>query len=565
MALLGGSISMLHAQSGTTDTTYSRQISVERDFNPTLQDANKINTLPSLYEPTVKKSNSPLAAWITSGSPKFMELANTNAGNFGTNIEHDKNRGYAGLRLGTHGTIEGEAGYQAIANETTKLDFFGTYNASSAKPKRIDYLWDNEAKAKFSDAFFKACFQRKFEPLTLFLSTSYQNQGFNYYGANYDLNPGGAFEYNKKQTAGIFHLGAGVQSKEETIMRYMAHVTYDNFGLKYGLNTEDKGPKANLLKADLNLDTDFGVDRTIGIRIHFLNQSLSKEYKELHAFTHFKFNPYLDFSGSNWKATLGMNGHLTFDAINKVLWAPNVSASWNFLDTSSLYGSIIGDVNENTYLDILNENRYVAPSIRISPSRTYYDAEVGIKSGILKGFEFDFFTGYKYTSSEHLYIASSGGVFENLNSPMYANLNQGKVGGQIKTNLIPYVDLSSKLTTYFYKIKYRNDDSGIYIPKGAWNKPTYTFELYADIKPIDKFVVSANYILAGGRKYYNMLTNEKKSMKSINELNAKGEYQFTKMISASVSIHNFLNQKYELVPGYANYGANLLLGVSAKF
>ncbi len=563
LTLICGSISVLHAQSGGKDTTYNRQISVERDFNPTLQDANKINALPALYEPVVKNPNLPLAVWNTSGSPKLMQLASIHAGNFGTEIEHDKNRGYAGLRLGTHGNIEGDAGYQAISNETTQLNFFGTYNASSAKPKHIDYLHENDAKAKFSDALFKARFQHKFEPLTLFLSTSYQNQGFNYYGAAYDLNTAGVFDYDKKQAASIFHLGAGIQSKNETIMRYMAHLKYDNFGLKYGLNGVDKGPKSGILAGDLNFNTDFGTDRVIGLNVHFLNQSISKEYKDLHAFTHFKLNPYIDLTGSNWKATLGINGHLTFDATDKVLWAPNVSASWNFLETSSLYGSVIGDVNENTFLDILNENRYVNPSIRIESSRTYYDAEVGIKSGIVKGLEFNFFTGYKYTTNEHLYVDGNGRLFENLNYPIYANLNQGKVGGQIKTNMIPCVDLSSKLTTYFYKVKYRSEDAGTYVPNAAWNKPTYTLEFNADIKPIDKFVVSANYLLVGGRKYLD--GTDKKNMKSINELNAKGVYQFTKMISASVSINNFLNQKYELVPGYANYGTNLLVGASLKF
>ncbi len=572
LTLIYGSISVLHAQSGAKDTTYTRQISVERDFNPTLQDANKINALPSLYEPTVKKSNSPLATWITSGSPKLLQLTNTNAGNFGTDIAHDKNLGYAGLRLGTHGNIEGEAGYQAISNETTKLDLFGTYNASSAKPKRIDYLHENDAKAKFSDAFIKARFQHKFEPVTLFLSTAYQNEGFNYYGETYSdgdypnyyssVNDDAISATAKKQSANIFNITAGVKSKAETILRYEAFLSYDNLGLKYN-NILDKGPKSGILTGDFNFNTDFGTDRIIGLNVHFLNQSLSKQYKDLHAFTHFKFNPYLDYTGSNWKATLGINGHLTFDAINKVLWAPNISASWNFLETSSLYASIIGDVNENTYLDILKENRYVDPSIRVAPSRTYYDAEIGIKSGIVKGLELNFFTGYKYTSNEHLYVASSKGAFENVNSAMYANLNQGKVGGQIKTNLIPYLDLSTKLTTYFYRVKYRDEVSGTYIPKAAWNKPTYTFELNADIKPFDKFVVTANYLLAGGRKYY--YNYEKKSMKSVNELNAKGVYQFTKMVSASVSINNFLNQKYELVPGYANYGANLLLGASVKF
>lgn len=569
LTLICGSISTVQAQSAAKDTTYSRQISVERDFSPTLQDANKINTLPSLYDPAVKKSNAPLASWSTAGNPKPLELANTDAGNFGTDIEHDHYKGYAGLRIGSHGNIEAEAGYQAISNETTKLDIFGTYNSSSGEPMQMDYLQDNLSKAKSGDALLKVRFQHKFEPLTLYINSHFSNDSYNYYGTMYNYNgessDNSGYDWDKKQSANIFNLTAGVKSKDETILRYKVFASYDNFGLKYGYEA-NKGPKANILTGDFNFNTDFGSDKVIGINAHILNQSLSEQYKDLHSLTHFKFNPYINFTGSNWNATLGINGHLTFDTQNKVLWAPNLAASWNFLETTSLYASVIGDVNENTLIDILQENRYYNPSSRISSSRTYYDAEIGIKSGVIKGLEFNIFTGYKYTAGEHLYYSWSGSnAWENLNEVIYANLNVGNFGGSIETNLIPYVDLSAKLTTYFYTVKYRDADTYSYMPKSAWNKPTYVLELNADIKPIDKFVISANYQLAGGRKYYDTSTNLKGDMKSVNEMNVKGTYQITKMVSATAAINNLLNQAYELNPGYACYGINFLVGANLKF
>ena len=41
----------------TQDSLLRRQMELEREFNPTLQDANKINSLPAIPQPTVGKAN----------------------------------------------------------------------------------------------------------------------------------------------------------------------------------------------------------------------------------------------------------------------------------------------------------------------------------------------------------------------------------------------------------------------------------------------------------------------------------------------------------------------------
>lgn len=551
------------AQTATKDTTYNRQISLERDYNPTLQDANKINSMPSVYDPIVTKTNAPLAGWSTAGNSKNMQLSYLGAGSFGTGLQHDKYRGYAGLRAGTHGIIEGEAGYQIIGNEKTKLDLFGTYAMSNGKPNYTDQGVNGGAKAKYNEALVKARFQHQLAPLTLFIDASYNRTGFNYYGARYDLTDWSSAMSDTKttQSAGIFDMNFGVKSKDDITMRYLVKAGYTHFGFQRGNLSDTKGPQAGILRADLNLNTDFGSSTVIGLNFHAMNQSLNSDYKDLHALTHLKANPYLSFTGSNWKAVVGVNGHLTFDEQNKVLFVPNLSGSWNFQETSSLYASLTGDIQENTFPDILLENRYANPIARITPSRTYYNAQVGIKTGAIKGVELEFFGGYKNTSREHLYYALPLNFWSNTNSVIYATLKTGNIGGQIKTNLIPNTDLRARFTTFFYNVKYSDTQT---IDAKAWNLPTYTLDLNADIKPIDNLVVSANYLLSGGRKYlYNY--SRAKSMNAINELNGKVNYQFSKNFSGNAAINNILSQKYELYPGYASFGVNFQVGASIKF
>ena len=47
----------------TQDSLLRRQLEVERDFNPTLLDADKINSLPALREPVVQKANTNYSTW----------------------------------------------------------------------------------------------------------------------------------------------------------------------------------------------------------------------------------------------------------------------------------------------------------------------------------------------------------------------------------------------------------------------------------------------------------------------------------------------------------------------
>ena len=109
----------------------------------------------------------------------------------------------------------------------------------------------------------------------------------------------------------------------------------------------------------------------------------------------------------------------------------------------------------------------------------------------------------------------------------------------------------------------------MYSEKKAWGRPTFTAELNADIKPIDKLTFSLNYVYAGGRKtvYSNYIipVQEVIKMKDINELNFRGEYQVTDWLSVNARVNNLLFQKYELQYGYALQGFNVLGGLSFKF
>ena len=599
------------------DSTLIRQVLLERDYNPTLQDASKVNTQPSIYSPVIKAKELKFVSTVPQITLTNNKLGSAAPSDINTGVDYSKKRGYLILGAGNNSNLEGAFGYRLVNGDRDRLDISATHSSTSANVDYINadpYTMD-EAKAKYSASKVNLKYQHMFDPSVLWFDASFYNTSYNYYGnpfipnAPYPYGYGSGygsgynpydsyiatypFDMDSRQNVDVFIIGAGLKSsdKNEGILKYKGGVRYQNFKSKYGIFTSEKGSKGGQLDLDADFYTEFGSDRSIGVKGFIMNQSFSSKNEIIenafHDFTNITATPYIKFQGGNWNADLGVNVSGMFDTKTKFMASPNVKAAIHINDVNTFYGEVTGGVNNNTYLDILQENRYVNPIARVEYSKTLFDARLGFKSGVISGFEFDIFAGYKKTDKDHLYIAQSPydllvgvsypsdmKIWGNVGTPLYANIGTGHVGGLLKTKLIPYTDLSAKVTAYFYDVKYANGnvtliDKDLYSEKKAWGRPTFTAELNADIKPIDKLTFSLNYVYAGGRKtvYSNYIipVQEVIKMKDINELNFRGEYQVTDWLSVNARVNNLLFQKYELQYGYALQGFNVLGGLSFKF
>ncbi len=58
----------------TQDSLLRRQMELERDFTPSLFDADKINSLPALHEPAVQKANTNYSTWAGRTTPPPWRL-----------------------------------------------------------------------------------------------------------------------------------------------------------------------------------------------------------------------------------------------------------------------------------------------------------------------------------------------------------------------------------------------------------------------------------------------------------------------------------------------------------
>jgi len=564
-------------QTAKKDTTLNRQVYLEREYTPTIQDASKVNTLPALHQPQKRQYDIKFENAVPSVNFSSYPVGDTGSGEIQTDINYSKHRGYLTLGAGLYTNLEGSLGYRIVDAENSQLDFFATHSSTNG---RIKYLLKDsnldKVKAKDMENFVKMRYSHTFETATWYLSGSFLNNGYNYYGnpsvmsfINYVLPSEENYNMNEKQTVNIFEVETGIKSKETDKYIYSGNIRYNRFSMKYAPDMSFDGPSANLI--DVYADVMFPVvnDFKLGIRGGVFYQGVDDikydtgDTDPFHSLTLFKVNPYFNINGDNFKISLGAAFHHALDINDKTQIAPTVKINWNFEEKSMFYLTLDGDINDNSLVNIYKENKYVNPAGRIDISKTPYDLQLGVKSGVIKGFEFDIFGGYKYTKDEHLYTQIPAISWYNVSNALYANLGTGHFGAALKTRLIPYTDLSMKATGYFYNLKEYTQTANPPADKKAWGMPSMTFDFNADFSFIDNLTLTASYLFEGGRKTY--MGGESVKMDAINELSFKGNYEIFNWLSVYAKANNILNQKYERYYGYTLQGISVVGGVSLKF
>lgn len=595
--------SMVNAQQ---DTTLNRQVLLEREYNPTLRDASKINTLPSIYnpaKPSIKASYIEKAPFVKINS---QLLGKVGSGDIHTDVDYDTKNGYLRLGAGSNSNLEAIFGYKLVESPTDTLNLSATYGSTSGNVnyESKDFL-TSKAKAKYADSKINLGYSHLFGPSIFSFGAYYRNMSYNYYGNPYwrqnDEFKADYYDLNKRQGVNVFNFNAALQSSDKNsgILKYIGSVGYSYFKNKYGPLIENDGIKGGQLDLRGNFYTEYDTDNIIGVKGKIINQSISdpkynfKPYAgSFHNLTNIEATPYFKTEGSNWNVDLGLNAGCVLDYKRRLFFSPEIHANLVFAEANKLYFDATGGINENTFLQLLDENRYINPMSRVGYSRTPLDLKVGLNSGIIKGFEFGVFGGYKHTKDDHLfmstsyYYVSSGDAtapltvntysWGNVSTPFYANISTGHLGGMISTSLIPKTNLSVKATGYFYNVKYVNGYLSTYVnaipeEKKAWGRPTFTVDVNADVNLLPQLNISLNYMYAGGRKAYigpdreSISSVGSISMNAINELNVHAEYKIRDWVSVYAQLNNVFDRKYEMVQGYTLQGFNGLGGLSFKF
>ena len=565
------------------DKSLNREMTLEREYTPTVQDANKVNTLPVVKEPEAKKvpisySNFAVAANLA------KEFSLLPSGNIMTDMTYNKRRGYLNFGMGNYMNINGDFGYHVLSTDKDIMNLWFSHRSTNGNVKYIDVTdSENKVKAKLNDNIGGLDFKHAFDKLWLNMGIKYNYSAFNYYGYyplvydkdfNTDLSTPNISDKTTNQVSQAFKAHIGVASKEEKLpVNYMLDFGFTNMGYKYALKKAIDGPTERTFTAKFDFNSPFNGGQFIGVKgnIDYFNYNLPQKKDSMKAVynNHIEafLTPYYKVEGDNWHLQLGANVMIITGDNDKITASPNVSFDANVSDKTVLYGIATGHLYSNSLYETSLVNRYIDLGGGMLPSRNWLDAKVGVKSTVAPGFWFDLFGGLKKTSDDIFYVPQYyyNYNFVSVSKPFQAKSTQAYGGVNFKYSYQNFIDLNIKGVYNYWKVTDPNDATYSTTEYKAYGKPEMELTFGATVHPISQITASAEYYLATGRYSITPYASKNIKMKNINELDLTGTYTLNDTFGLFLKMNNVLCQKYELYYGYPLQSFNAMVGFNINF
>lgn len=335
----------------------------------------------------------------------------------------------------------------------------------------------------------------------------------------------------------------------------------------------------------------FGVnseDLKLGVSLDYLAGGFVRSYiddlNELnHGFITAGVNPYYKYNLSNFDIKIGAKAYFTLDTeneTNEFLIYPDVNVSYPIITKyANLYVGVTGDLHNNSFKSLANDNFYIAPTINITQTNEVFNFFGGLKGIMANNLNYNFKAGYKNEKSTPLYILnqskstginttnSSNGFtlkgydYGNSFDVIYDNINTINFTGELEYDFSRNLSLGLNLEFNSYALKDQVE---------AWNLPQLKGDIFGVYK-VEKWYAGANIYFTGSRKglvFDNTAPTTTTTIIDLNsfvDVNLNGGYHFNPLFSAFLKVNNITNTNYQTITNFNAQGLQVIGGVIWKF
>lgn len=521
-------------------------VTVVKDFEAHLLDANKVNVAPTLppLDTTTKKQNysvPPHPSNLTYDAPKLRPIG-MKAGK-----KEDDYNGYVKLGAGVPTAFLGEGGY-----------YFGD------KEKFDGKIWLNHHQLSANKAIENQKFsttQGKIDA-NIYLPNNLAVEGnigyiydqVHFYGYDHDT-----FNFSSaatRQDFKTFEMGARLYNREATAADlnfsvapkfYLLNDYYSNreTGFELALSATKWFAEKHAFRVTIKPDFTSFTDT--------VNQKLNNIYLQpsftLHTnFLQFKIGG--NFVNNRDNFSIFPDAELTLR-----IWGDGIQ----------VFAGANGDLRKNTYRSLSTYNPYV--QIRqTNLLNTRYDNYYGGVKGNLGFIEYNGQVGYSKASDlalfQTLFQTDVDGQVLTRFHVMYDTVKIFNIQGTAKVKVVDDLTLTATLSQNVYDTKTSGTDAD---QKAAWGLPEIEGNFGAVYTMLEKKVsLKANFYMADKIAYLDENGRFGKS-KALYDLSVGGSYFFTKNVGAFLDINNMLNNKRERWYRYPTVGLNFMAGITARF
>ena len=566
-------LSMLNGQLlAQSDTTFSRVVTVERDFQPIIQSAGKINQQPAVITHDIQLNP---VVYSTYSTPLTI--------GYNLNLLPASETQFL-PQAPLQGQIEGAGGYR-------NTHFLFDYQIHKKKMSlnlyaKHDAYWGIDTRSK-SQLGMEVT--RHFSKTDLYFAMEGNNDWYSYYGRYYDGNEGLSISSMSQLTSHdwqtLWQAGAkiGVRSTGKEPFQYRIQTGYNafivtNFALEHQVKsyldlTWNKNPHGAGVKICVQNSfytlSETQQTQSIAPR-HAIRVEPFYEYKDKHIRLH---------AGVNIDMNIG-SGELLSNVKNlSFAPSPNVQFEWRMMDdVFHVYAIAQGEYGVGTLEEYMGYNRYLNPiqGIKWDSPRAYtpVDAQIGFKLRPTKTLLIDLYGGYAYMHSACNMQAAF--MEDMLNYQLWvSNYQRWKVGANLHYHYRDIIEFNLGGNYYFYRQEPADIQDELYYDANSSDTPSNwtttvfdrpNWDAYArvDIHIDSKWsFYSENYFI-GSRQAY-LAPHKSAELRPIISLNLGGQYAINRWLNIYVELNDYLNRKHDIFYGYKSQGIHFLVGVKWKF
>lgn len=558
----------LMAQQQVRDTLITEEIKVVKPYTPTIADAFKIKTNPSLENvkniPKESVSYSifsiPVASTFTPAKGKAQTIARA-----------PKERLYNSYITAGFGNFTTPLLEAFINGGDSRYSNFGIFVKHLSSEGGIDnvLLNDNFADTKI-DAFYKQ-YDRDFNWQ---INTGVNRKLYNYYGLPttvvYDENVLNAID--EKQVYKKIYAGGLVQFEDSFFEG--GSVELVNFSDNFSNNEFHflAKPKVSFPLSTEKINAEFILDVISGkFKSDYNNTAQLK-----HSFFTAGFNPNFEIIRDNLSINLGAklfySNNLEEKESNFFAY-PNVTASFNLIqDIFILVAGVTGDLIQNSYDKFSEKNPYISPTLTVLQTDKQYNAFAGAKGKLASNISYNLTANYSNEINKPLYklnqsktdgsiVVTNGFEAGNSFNVVYDDVKTFSLNGELEIEASKEFNFTASAS--ISKFTLTNEAE-------AWNLPDTELTIGANYSK-NNWYASAKLFYVGETKDWlipygfahdsgGTVTND-----SYLDLNFNGGYIFSDRLTAFARLNNALGKKYQPFYNYNVQTLQIMGGITYKF
>ena len=324
-----------------------------------------------------------------------------------------------------------------------------------------------------------------------------------------------------------------------------------------------------------------GEEVRTAVVVDYLNGSFEKNLEDTSAlnysFLNLGLSPSILILRDDLELNLGATVYYSMDSENSdssVFVYPNIEASYRVAGEYFIaYAGLKGDLKQNNYKDIVNENPFVSPTLTIAPTDNQYKATLGIKGKLSEVVSYNLNGNYANSENQLLFKSNPnrfaiGGDFEdyeygNSFGVVYDNISTVSFFGELNFDVSKRLRLTANAEYFSYDTEFNEE---------AWNLPEFKASILGDVKITEKLTAGANIFFVGERfdelgtlDSFGNLSSQVVSLDAYVDANLKLSYDFNPQLSFFVRGNNLLSDNYEKWVNFPVYGIQGLAGATYKF